>query len=203
MQNGYPETLLEAVRVFSDPGVCQDFMVQMRWPDGVVKCPQCGRDDPRYLENARVWECRNRHPRKKFSIKVGTIFEDSPIPLTKWLPVCWMIANDKNGISSYEIHRAVGVTQKSAWFMLQRVRLAMRSGNFTTINGEVEVDGSYVGGVAGNMHKSRRARIRGNSFDGRRFANKTIVMGLLDRHGPDGHSVINARSCATRASGRY
>jgi len=123
----WPATLIEVIRHFSDWDTCREFMVALRWPDGVV-CPTCGRDDPRYLANARVWECRNKHPRKKFSLKTGTIFEDSPIGFDKWLPAMWMLANDKNGISSYELARALGVTQKTGWFMLSRIRLAMEQG---------------------------------------------------------------------------
>src|SRR5215211_2513608 len=146
--NAWPTTLLEAIRYFSDPAVCHDFMVTMRWPDGVVTCPECGRNDPRWLANARLWECRNRHPLKKFSDKKGTIFEDSPIGLDKWLPAVWMIANDKNGISSYEVGRALGVTQKSAWFMLHRIRLAMQDGTAFKFSGTVEADESFIGGKA-------------------------------------------------------
>src|SRR5574341_697880 len=157
-KNAWPTNLLEAIRYFSNPIVCHEFMVAMRWPDGVVSCPECGRDDPRWLKNARVWECRNRHPRKKFSVKKGTIFEDSPIGLDKWLPAVWMIATDKNGISSYELHRALGVTQKSAWFMLHRIRLAMETRSFKRFGGRVEVDETFVGGAAKFMHASRRKR---------------------------------------------
>jgi transposase-like protein len=122
-----PKTLQEAVIHFSKPENCREFMVNLRWPDGKVKCPRCGSDDVSYLPNAKVFKCfaKPAHERAKFSLKIGTIFEDSAIGLEKWLPVMWMLANCKNGISSWEIHRAVGVTQKTAWFMLQRGRLAM------------------------------------------------------------------------------
>ena len=125
--NTKPQTLLGAVRYFSDPDVCQDFMVSLRWPSGTVACPTCGREDVRYIPTRRIWECKDKHPKRQFSVKVGTIFEDSPIPLDKWLASIWLIANAKNGVSSYEIHRAIGVTQKTAWFMLHRIRLAMQS----------------------------------------------------------------------------
>ncbi|HEX4230604.1 MAG TPA: IS1595 family transposase [Bryobacteraceae bacterium] len=121
-----PKTLQEAVKFFADAENCRAFMVRLRWTDGRVRCPHCGSDDVAYLPNARVYKCYQKHPRQKFSLKVGTIFEDSPIGLDKWLPVMWMLVNCKNGISSWEIHRAIGVTQKSAWFMLQRARLAMQ-----------------------------------------------------------------------------
>jgi len=110
---------------FANPERCHEFMVRLRWPDGKVLCPRCGSEDVAYLPNARVYKCYHRHPKQKFSLKVGTVFEDSPIGLEKWLPVMWLVVNSKNGISSWEIHRASGVTQKTAWFMLQRARLAM------------------------------------------------------------------------------
>src|SRR5258706_2685218 len=124
-----PTTLVEAIRYFSDPDTCLKFMMGLRWPHG-VECPTCGSDQVTFLANARLWKCRGKHPRQKFSVKVGTIFEDSPITLDKWLTAIWMIANDKNGVSSYEIGRELGVTQKSAWFMLHRIRLAMQTGTF-------------------------------------------------------------------------
>src|SRR5216684_558078 len=151
-----PKTLQQAIHHFSDFENCRKYMVQLRWPDGNVRCPQCDSDNADYLPNARVYKCYEKHDRVKFSLKVGTIFEDSPIALEKWLPVMWMLANCKNGISSWEIHRVMGVTQKSAWFMLQRGRLAMQDeltgGKF---GGEVEVDETFIGGKARNMHKSK------------------------------------------------
>ena len=121
-----PTTLLEAVTYFSDFENCKDYMVQLRWGKGKVTCPRCGSDNVSYLPNARVFKCYEKHSLAKFSLKVGTIFEDSPIPLEKWLPVMWMLVNCKNGVSSWEIHRAIGVTQKSAWFMLQPTSAAKR-----------------------------------------------------------------------------
>lgn len=174
-----PTTLLEAVTYFSDPNTCREFMVNLRWPDGIVTCPHCGSTEPRFMEKRGIWQCKNKECRKQFSVKVGTIFEDSPLPLQKWLPVLWLLANAKNGISSYEIHRAIGVTQKTAWFMLHRVRLAMQTESFCKLQGEVEVDETYIGGKARNMHKARRAeKIKGTGGMG-----KTAVMGLLERHG--------------------
>src|SRR5215208_997490 len=125
--NTEPATLLEAIRHFSDPQVCHDFMVNLRWPDGVT-CPTCESKNVGFLNSRNLFQCKNKHPKRQFSVKVGTIFEDSPIGLDKWLPAVWMIANDKNGISSYEVSRALGVTQKSAWFMLHRIRLAIQDG---------------------------------------------------------------------------
>ncbi len=185
-----PTTLIGAIRYFSDPDICQDFMVSLRWPDGKVTCPTCGRTDVRYIATRRIWECKDKHPKRQFSVKVGTIFEDSPIPLDKWLASIWMIANAKNGVSSYEVHRSIGVTQKTAWFMLHRIRLAMQSETFDKMGGEVEVDETWIGGKARFMHKSRRERVRGKSHG---FIGKTAVMGLLERHGPDGHSHVRTK----------
>jgi transposase-like protein len=121
-----PKTLQQAIQFFSDPENCRQFMIAMRWEDGVVRCPQCNSAKVSYLEKSRLYFCPNKHPKQKFSLKVGTVFEDSPIGLDKWLPVTWLLCNCKNGISSYEVARAVGVTQKSAWFMLHRIREALR-----------------------------------------------------------------------------
>src|SRR5215217_4482970 len=151
MMNGQPSTLLEAIRYFSDPDICQDFMVALRWPDGVVTCPNCGRTDVRYISTRRLWECKEKHARRQFSVKIGTIFEDSPIGLDKWFTAIWLLSSAKNGISSYELHRAIGITQKSAWFVLQRIRLAMQTQSFTKMGGEVEADETYIGGKARNM----------------------------------------------------
>lgn len=191
--NHTPKTLLEAVKFFDDYENCRNTMVNLRWPDGVVKCPTCGSDHVKYLENARLWKCYANHPRPKFSLKVGTLFEDSPLPLSKWLPVVWMIANCKNGISSYEVARALGVTQKSAWFMLHRVRKAMHTGSFMKLEGEVEVDETFIGGHSRNMHKSKRdAKITGTGTK-----DKTAVMGLLKREGEVRTEVIPDRKKGT------
>src|SRR5918998_4173675 len=146
-----PKTLLEAVRYFADLDVATEFFASLRWPDGPA-CPRCGLIDEKhyYLKTRRVWKCRGCQ--KQFSVKVGTIFEDSPIGLDKWLPAMWMVGNCKNGVSSYEIARALGVTQKTAWFMLHRIRLAMQQGSVEKLSGEVEVDETYIGGKARNMH---------------------------------------------------
>lgn len=184
-----PETLVEATRFFADPDVCLSFLAGLRWPSGNVACPTCGSEDVLFLKNQRRWKCREAHPRAQFSIKVDTIFEDSPIGLEKWLPAVWMIVNDKNGISSYEVARALGITQKSAWFMMHRVRLAMQRGGFDKMTGEVEVDETFIGGKARFMHKGKRAaKITGTGGMG-----KAAVMGLLERHGPDGHSRVRVK----------
>ena len=126
-----PNTLLEAITHFSESEKCRQFMIAIRWVDGVVRCPVCDSEKVTYLSAAKVYKCRTVHPKQKFSLKVGTIFEDSPISLEKWLPAVWLICSSKNGISSYEVARSLGVTQKSAWFMLHRIRLAMQSGSFS------------------------------------------------------------------------
>ena len=154
-------------------------MIAARWVDGKVRCPHCGSTDVIYLEKARLFKCRTAHPKQKFSLKVGTIFEDSPLGLDKWLTAIWLIANAKNGISSYEIHRALGITQKTAWFVLHRIRLAMQQGSIDKLSGHVEVDETFIGGKARNMHSSERARkIHGTGGSG-----KVAVMGLLERNG--------------------
>jgi len=152
--NDTPKTLLEAVKFFADYENCRKFMTGARWPDGTVGCPECGSDHVTYMERTRRWKCYGKHPRAQFTLKVGTIFEDSPIGLEKWLPALWLVVNCKNGISSYEVSRALGVTQKSAWFMLHRLRLAMQTGSFLKLRGEVEVDETFIGGLARNMRDS-------------------------------------------------
>jgi transposase-like protein len=174
-----PNTLQEAIIYFSDFENCQQFMIEIRWPDGKVRCPHCQSEKVTYLEKARVWKCYSKHPRAKFSLKVGTIFEDSPIGLDKWFCALWMVVNCKNGVSSYEIHRALGITQKTAWFMDHRIRLAMQSGTFDKLSGEVEVDESFIGGAARFMHKDKKKKITGTGGTG---GGKEIVMGLLDRN---------------------
>src|ERR1700687_6207231 len=177
-----PATLQEAIIHFSDFENCKAFMVALRWPDGKVLCPHCGSDDVEYLPNARVFKCYQKHPLQKFSLKVGTIFEDSPIGLDKWLPVMWLLVNSKNGVSSWEIHRSMGVTQKTAWFMLQRARLATQDPQTGgKLSGEVEVDETFIGGKARNMHQDRKRRMLGGAKGGQ--VGKIAVQGLLERHG--------------------
>lgn len=173
-----PKTLQEAILYFADADNCLDYLIVRRWPKG-VSCPTCGRTDVRFLKNQKKWQCKSVHHHRQFSIKVGTIFEDSPLGLDKWLTATWMITNDKNGISSYEIHRALNVTQKTAWFMLHRIRLALQSGTFEKMGGEVEVDETFIGGKARNMHKDKRAE----KIHGTGGRDKTPVMGFLERGG--------------------
>lgn len=150
-----PQTLLEAVAYFADPKVAHDFFVAQRWPNG-VSCPRCGRTDVVWLPEYRRWLCKGKHARRQFSAKVGSIFEDSPLGFDKWLPAMWMVLNCKNGVSSYEIARALGITQKSAWHMLHRLRLVMQTGSFEKMSGRVEVDETFVGGLSKYMHKAKR-----------------------------------------------
>lgn len=176
--NRPPRTLLEAIRYFQDLDVATDFVARLRWPDGPV-CPSCGGKEHSYLTTRRLWKCKAC--KRQFSVKVGSIFEDSPIPLDKWLASIWMIANAKNGISSHELGRSVGLTQKSAWFVLHRVRLAMQTKTFDRITGEIEVDETFIGGKAKFMHPEvRKRRIKGMGGIG---SGKTAVMGILNRGG--------------------
>ena len=189
-ETALPKTLVDAIRYFGDPDVCLSFVANLRWRHGPV-CPACGGVEPSFLKTRRLWKCRAC--KKQFSVKVGTIFEDSPIGLDKWLPALWMVVNCKNGVSSYEIARALGVTQKTGWFMAHRIRLAMQTGTFKKFSGEVEIDETFIGGRARFMHKSKRAKkIKGTGGLG-----KAAVMGLLERHGPDGHSVVRLKMVPT------
>jgi transposase-like protein len=187
--NSTPKTLLEAVKFFADYENCRKFMMDARWPDGIVRCPICGSDHVTYMANTRRWKCYGKHPRAQFTLKVGTVFEDSPIPFEKWLPTLWLIVNCKNGISSYEVGRALGVTQKSAWFMLHRLRLAMQTGSLMKFKGEVEVDETFIGGKARNMHISKRDE----KINGTGGKDKTAVMGFLERGGPVKATVVADR----------
>src|SRR5580698_3668866 len=172
-------TLRDAILYFADFENCRKFMIDLRWPDGVVKCPTCGAEKVTYLAKRRVWKCYAGHVKPTFSLKTGTIYADSPIALEKWLPATWMLLNCKNGISSYELHRYLGVTQKTAWFMLQRIRLAMQGETGGKLGGEVECDETFIGGLARNMHKG----IREKRIKARGPLGKTVVMAVLERHG--------------------
>src|SRR5213592_1704309 len=151
-----PSSLSEAIRYFADKDVAHTFLVSLRWPSGAF-CPACNAKNPMFLKTRRIYKCRDCG--RQFSAKLGTIFEDSPLGLDKWLPAIWMLANSKNGISSYELGRALGVTQKTAWFMLSRLRLALQSEAGGKINGVVEVDETFIGGKAKFMHWSKRKRV--------------------------------------------
>src|SRR5438270_136287 len=187
----FPQTLQEVIKYFSDPDTCTTFMAQMRWPEGVA-CPVCEGKEVSYLSTRRTWKCKAC--KKQFSVKVGSIMEDSPIGLDKWLAAMWLIANAKNGISSYEVHRALDITQKSAWFLLHRIRLAMQTGSFETkMGGQVEADETYIGGLARNMHRDKRDK----KINGTGGAGKVAVMGLLERDGKVRAKVIADATQAT------
>jgi transposase-like protein len=188
-----PRSLQEAVVYFSSPDNCIDYLAIRRWPDGRVICPTCGSDKVKFNADRRIWQCSSHHSKRQFSIKVGTIMEDSAIPLDKWLMAMWMVTNCKNGISSYEIAKDVKVTQKSAWFMLHRIRLAMQdelSGN--KLSGHVEVDETFIGGKARNMHLDKRER----RITGTGGKDKTIVFGALERGGKIRTAIISDRKRA-------
>ncbi len=197
------KTLQQAITHFADRENCRQFMVFIRWPDGVPRCPYCDATKLTWMPNANQYRCYGVHPKQKFSLKVGTVFEDSAIGLDKWLPAVWLLANSKNGISSYEVSRALGVTQKTAWFMLHRIRLAMVAKSFGKLGGSdsgpVEVDEAYIGGHPKNKHLGKRDPGHGKKYlldeDGDRAGlnpdyvphvcgratKKTAVFGMLDR----------------------
>ena len=175
-----PQTLQQAILFFADYANCHKAVMEIRWPDGVVRCPHCGSEKVKYLETQRRWKCYGDHPKAQFSLKVGTIFEDSAIGLEKWLPALWLVTNCKNGISSYELARALDVTQKTAWFMLSRLRLALQGEDGGKLGGEVEADETYIGGKARSMHKERRHRVTKHRS---KHKGKVAIMGLLERHG--------------------
>jgi transposase-like protein len=171
-----PKTLTEAIQHFSTPENCRKFMVAIRWMDGIVRCPHCGSEKVAYLEKSKLYFCSVKHPRQKFSLKVGTVLEDSPIGLEKWFPAMWLLCNSKNGVSSYELSRSLGVTQKSAWFMLHRIRLAMATGSLEKIGGTepVEIDETWVGGKPRNMHREKRLKLKMGDRETRRVRAKVI-----------------------------
>ena len=191
-----PTTLQEAIVYFSDYEHCRQFMMAIRWPMEEVRCPQCDSDHVVYLEKARVWKCYTKHPKQKFSLKTGTIFEDSPLGIDKWLVALWLIVNCKNGISSCEVARDLGITQKSAWFMLHRLRLALQKGSFGgKLSGDVEVDETFIGGKARNMHiAQKKRRITGTGSNSRMALDaKVAVMGMVERGGEVRTTVIESR----------
>jgi transposase-like protein len=183
-ENQLPSTLLQAIRYFSDLDVATDFLARMRWPRGPV-CPRCGCVEYSYLKTRRLWKCKAC--KRQYSVKVGTIFEDSALGLDKWLPAVWLIANSKNGISSHELGRALGTTQKSAWFMLHRIRLAMQTGSFDKLDGEVEVDETFIGGKARFMHSAVRKR----KITGTGPKDKAVVLGIRQRGGETRATVVS------------
>jgi transposase-like protein len=195
-KNERPTNLLEAIQYFADLDVCTDFVAKLRWPQGPT-CPRCGSIEHSYLKIRRVWKCKAC--KRQYSVKVGTIFEDSPLSLSKWLPAIWLAANTKNGISSHELGRALGITQKSAWFMLHRIRLAMQTGGFV-LRGEVEVDETFIGGKGANMHRAVRER-KGLSKGGGSI-DKTVVLGVRERGGRVHAEVVPDPTATTTGGSR-
>jgi transposase-like protein len=181
-----PKSLMEAIQYFSNEDNALQYLVSLRWPNGVV-CPYCEHKTPSFLQKRRIWKCGSC--RKQFSVKVGTVFEDSPLPLAKWLTTAWLVSNCKNGVSSYEIARDLRVTQKSAWFMLHRIREAMQNKSTAKLGGEVEVDETFIGGKARNMHRSKRERV----ITGTGGTDKTIATGMVERGGEVRTMVVGNR----------
>ena len=186
-----PNSLIEAIRYFAEEDRCFDFVKGLRWADGVVVCPRCDHDQTSFLTTRKIWKCKRC--KRQFSLKVGTIFEDSSLGFDKWLPAIWLIANSKNGISSYELGRAIDVTQKTAWFMNHRIRLAMASGTFQKLSGIVETDETYVGGLAKNMHAADRKR----KIHGTGGKDKVAIHGALERGGNVVAGVVEVVSAKT------
>jgi transposase-like protein len=188
---GEPKTLQEATLTFADPENCREYVVPRRWSGGVVTCPTCGSDKVKFQPQHNRWQCSNRHPRRQFTLKTGTVMEDSPLGMDKWLTAMWLVASNRNGISSWELHRALGITQKTAWFMLHRIRLAMQDelsgGN---LGGEVEIDETFIGGKARNMHKDRKRRANVQSAN----KGKSVVLGMLERGGRVRATVVPDRA---------
>jgi transposase-like protein len=180
-----PSTLQEAIIYFAEPKKCNEFLAGLRWTDGKPRCPHCGSDNVTYLATQNRYKCYGKHPKAQFSLKVGTTFEDSPISLDKWLCAMWLIVNCKNGISSCEMAKDLGITQKSAWFLDHRIRFALYSGSFEKLSGHVEADETFIGGKARNMHVAQRQR----RITGTGTKDKAPVMGILER-GKDGKSRI-------------
>jgi len=173
-----PESLQEAIVYFSSPDNCREFLVAHRWPEGVI-CPRCGSKAVLFQAKYNRWQCGSKHALRQFTAKTGTIFEDSPLGLDKWLTAMWQVVNCKNGISSYEVHRAIKVTQKTAWFMDHRIRLALTMGTINKLSGQIEADETFIGGKARNMHKFDRAK----KITGTGGKNKTAVLGIMERGG--------------------
>ncbi len=189
-----PKTLMEAVNYFSDIATAHQYFVEARWPKGVV-CPTCGSTEAKYNPKYRRFQCNKSHAKRQFTVKTGSVMEDSPLGLDKWAVAFWLEANAKNSISSYEVHRALGITQKSAWFLLHRVRHALHVGSFDSkLSGVVEVDETFVGGLAKNMHAAKRRKV----ITGTGGSNKTAVMGLLARHDGKKHSTVRAEVVPSR-----
>jgi transposase-like protein len=193
MKSAAPTTLRQAILFFADYENCRKAVEAIRWPKGKVTCPTCGGDNVTWLATQKRYKCYVKHPKAQFSLKVGTIFEDSPIGFEKWLPALWLVTNCKNGISSYELGKALGVTQKSAWFMLSRLRLALQADKGSKFSGRIEADETFIGGKTINMSHAKRQRVMGKSKGGQ--TGKIAVMGLLERHGK-GRSIVRTEVLA-------
>jgi transposase-like protein len=194
-----PKTLQEAILHYADFENCKSFLISLRWPDGIVKCPRCGSEKVFWIEKERVWKCYGKHNLAKFSLKTGTVMEDSPIGVDKWLVALWLVINCKNGVSSCEAARDLGITQKSAWFMNHRIRFALHGESFEKFSGEVEADETFIGGKARNMHIAQRKR----RITGTGGKDKTAVMGILERGGKVRTIVIpNRKKSALQAEVR-
>jgi transposase-like protein len=187
VQSGLPGTLQQAIVYFSDKDRALQFLVGFRWPDGKPACPWCDSQENSFVSTRSIWKCKGC--KKQFSAKAGTIMEDSPIGLDKWLPAIWMLCGCKNGISSYEMHRDLGISQKTAWFMLHRIREAMQDKSSNKLAGEIEIDETFIGGKARNMHKARRARV----VTGTGGKDKIAVMGMVERGGNVRLQVVDNR----------
>jgi transposase-like protein len=184
-----PKSLQDAIVYFSNPDNCISYLAAKRWPNGVI-CPICGSEKVSAFNLTRkTWKCSKHHSKREFSVKVGSLAEDSAIGLDKWLTALWLLSNCKNGISSCELARDLAVTQKTAWFMLHRIRLALQDESFGKLNGEVEVDETFIGGKARNMHLDKRER----RITGTGGKDKTIVFGALERGGKVRTAVITDR----------
>ncbi len=171
-----PTSLQEAILYFAEPNNCRAYVVRRRWPNG-VECPTCGCKDVIFLSNQSRWQCRNKHPKRQFSLKTGTIYEDSPLGIDKWLTATWLVSNCKNGVSSCEVARALNITQKTAWFLDHRIRVSLGMSTPDKFTGEVEADETFIGGKARNMHAHKRAE----KITGTGGKDKTAVMGIIER----------------------
>jgi transposase-like protein len=188
-----PTTLQQAILYFASPVNCREYLVARRWPKGVT-CPRCGSKNVLFLEKYNRWHCREKHPSPQFTLKTGTVMEDSPIGLDKWLTALWMVVNCKNGVSSYEIHRALGVTQKTAWFLDHRIRLMLEDEYRDKLSGTVEMDETFIGGKLKNMHKNKKPKGTGHSGKAVGAMAKTIVVGMLERNGRVRAQVVEERT---------
>ncbi len=192
MQGRTPRTLQDAIVYFSDPDVALEFLKDYRWPMGEVACPRCESRENSFIATRRIWKCKGC--KRQFSIKVGTVMEDSPIGLEKWLPAIWLTVNCKNGISSYELAKDLGVSQKSAWFMLHRIRKALAAGSLSKLSGPVEADETFVGGKVRLMNNKTKARkLSRGKLKGGGTVGKAIVMGMLERKGEARVKVLSHR----------